>query len=65
MPRPKFDPTQEPIRPPGSDHEYIRLKDGTRHIARTWDAVTREWKYTDVGKQFFAFERSSISSEPP
>ena len=65
MPRPRFDPRQEPIRPPGSEHEYIRTRDGTRHIARTWDAVTREWQYTDIGKQFFADKKVEYIARIP
>jgi len=59
------DPQQAPTREPGSNDEEIRLRDGTRQTVRTWDPATRRWKYTDLGKKFFAEKRVEMVAKIP
>ena len=66
MPRlPRFDPEQAPTRQPGTNDEEIRLRDGTRETVRTWDPATRKWKYTELGKKFFANKRVEMVAKIP
>ena len=33
--------------------QYIKLMDGSQKKVSTWDPNAREWKHTQLGKQFF------------
>ena len=59
--RGKFDPEQNAER--GGNTETIRLRGGGRGVVRTFDAQARggqgRWKYTALGRAFFATKRIS------
>ena len=65
MPPAPFDRNQVPTRDPGANHEYIRLNNGTRRLVRVWDIVTRSWKYTALGKRFFAQKQVEYVAQVP
>ena len=48
-----FDPTQQAARAPRGKSETIMLRDGSRAAVRTWKYLTKEWRSTRLGKEFF------------
>ncbi len=48
-----FDPTQLAVRAPRGKSETTLLRDGSRAAVRTWNYLTKEWRDTKLGKEFF------------
>ena len=48
-----FDPSQQAARAPRGKSETILLRDGSRGTVRTWNHLTKEWRKTKLGKEFF------------
>ena len=48
-----FDPSQQAARAPRGKSETILLRDGSRGTVRTWNHLTKEWRITKLGKEFF------------
>ena len=48
-----FDPSQQAMRAPRGKSETILLRDGSRGTVRTWNHLTKEWRNTKLGKEFF------------
>ena len=51
-PNKRFDYTQEPTRK--GPKIQIQLRDGTPATVRTWDNVNHRWRFTPVGKKYYA-----------
>jgi hypothetical protein len=48
-----FDPGQQAMRAPRGKSEQILLRDGSKGTVRTWNHLTKEWRNTKLGKDFF------------
>ena len=61
LPKEGFDTEQIPFRKGNS--EYI-LKNGQEKLTRTYDSVSNDWKYTGLGRKFYAKKISYIVKIP-
>ena len=47
-----FDPTQAPFRE--GNAEYIKMRSGQERVVRRYDPADNEYKFTKLGKSFYA-----------
>ena len=63
LPSGTFDPTQAPERV--GNTEYVQMRGGGKKVTRRWDPTENDWKFTALGKSFYATLRRNYLIQIP